>query len=96
MVAKKLTLGQLASVSEGALGRLAQSSVTQTALQGALQAKERVEKLVKGFEALEVRMAAVEKRLDALEKPKRAPARKTTAAAKKTATARKTASTKKS
>ena len=83
MVAKKLTLGQLASVGEGAIGRLAQNPVTHRALEGALQLKERVEKLVKGFESLEQRMTAVEQRLDALEKPKRAPARKSTTTARK-------------
>ena len=72
-------LGQLASVGEGAIGRLAQNPVTHKALEGALQVKERVEKLVNGFESLEQRMTAVEQRLDALEKPKR----RTTSAAKK-------------
>lgn len=92
MVAKRMMLGQLASVGEGAIGRLAQSSVTQTALQGALQAKERIEKLMKGLESVEKRLAAVEKRLEALEKPKRrtTPAKKTTASRKTTTAARKT------
>ena len=81
MVAKKLMLGQLASVGEGAIGKLAQNPVTHKALEGALQVKERVEKLVKGLESLEQRMAAVEQRLDALEKPKRR-----TATAKKSET----------
>jgi hypothetical protein len=86
MVAKKLMLGQLASVGEGAIGRLAQNPVTHKALEGALQVKERVEKLVNGLESLEQRVTAVEQRLDALEKPKRttkpATARKTTSARK--------------
>jgi len=86
MVSRKLTLGQLASVGEGAIGRLAQNPVTHKALEGAMQLKERVEKLVNGLEAVEQRLAAVEKRLDALEKPKRrAPARKSTTARKSTA-----------
>ena len=89
MVARKLVLGQLASVGEGAIGRLAQNPVTHKALEGALQVKERVEKLVNGFESLEQRMTAVEQRLDALEKPKRATAKSTTAR-KKTTTTRKT------
>jgi len=75
MVAKRLVLGQLASVGEGAIGRLAQNPVTHKALEGALQLKDRVEKLVKGLETLEERLAAVEQRLDALER-RRAPARK--------------------
>ena len=64
-------LGQLASVGEGAIGKLAQNPVTHRALEGAMQVKERLEKLVNGLESLEQRMTAVEQRLDALEKPKR-------------------------
>ena len=79
MVAKKLGIGQLASVGEGAIGRLAQNPVTHKALEGALQVKERVEKLMKGLESLEQRMTAVEQRLDALEKPKRRTAAKKSA-----------------
>jgi hypothetical protein len=82
MVARKMVLGQLASVGEGAIGRLAQNPVTHKALEGALQVKERVEKLVNGVESLEQRLAAVEKRLDALEKPKRTTTRKTTSTSK--------------
>jgi hypothetical protein len=81
MVARKLMLGQLASVGEGAIGKLAQNPVTHKALEGALQVKERVEKLVNGLESLEQRLAAVEQRLDALEKAKR----RTPAARKSTA-----------
>jgi hypothetical protein len=83
MAAKKLMLGQLASVGEGAIGKLAQNPVTHKALEGALQLKERVEKVVRGLESLEQRMAAVEQRLDALEKPKRRTAAKKTPAAEK-------------
>ena len=79
-------LGQLASVGEGAIGKLAQNPVTHRALEGAMQVKERVEKLVNGLESLEQRMTAVEHRLDALEKPKRrATTTKSTTAAKTTA-----------
>jgi uncharacterized membrane protein len=85
MVARKLTLGQLASVGEGAIGKLAQNPVTHRALEGAMQLKERVEKLVNGLESVEQRLAAVEKRLDALEKPKRRTPAKSTAARKTTA-----------
>ena len=84
MVARKLVLGQLASVGEGAIGKLAQNPVTHKALEGALQLKERVEKLVNGLESLEQRMTAAEQRLDALEKPKRTTARKSTTARKAT------------
>lgn len=85
MVARKLVLGQLASVGEGAIGKLAQNPVTHKALEGALQVKERVEKLVKGLESLEQRMTAAEQRLDALEKPKRSTTAKSTTARKTTA-----------
>jgi hypothetical protein len=97
MVARKLMLGQLASVGEGAIGRLAQNPVTHKALEGALQVKERVEKLMNGLESIEQRVAAVEQRLDALEKPKRSTAAKSPAAKSTTArktTARKTTSRK--
>jgi hypothetical protein len=78
-------LGQLAAVGEGAIGKLAQNPVTHKALEGAMQVKERVEKLVNGLESLEQRMTAVEQRLDALEKPKRrAATTKSTTAAKST------------
>ena len=86
MVTRKLTLAQLASVGEGAIGKLAQNPVTHKALEGAMQVKERIEKLVNGLESLEQRMTAVEQRLDALEKPKRrATTTKSTTAAKTTA-----------
>ncbi|HEY3921222.1 MAG TPA: hypothetical protein VGL76_03815, partial [Gaiellaceae bacterium] len=78
---------QLASVGEGAIGKLAQNPVTHKALEGALQVKERVEKLVNGLESLEQRLGAVEQRLDALEKkPKRTTTRKTTSVRKSTST----------
>jgi len=81
MVGKKLMLGQLASVGEGAIGKLAQNPMTHRALEGALQLKERVEKLVNGLEAVEQRLTAVEQRLDALEaKQKRATTKKKPAA----------------
>jgi type II secretory pathway component PulJ len=77
-------LGQLTSVGEGAIGRLAQNPVTHKAVEGAIQVKERVEKVVRGLESMERRMVAVEKRLEALEKPKRrTTTRKTTTAVKK-------------
>lgn len=84
MVARKMVLGQLASVGEGAIGKLAQNPVTHKALEGALQLKERVEKLVNGLESLEQRMTAAEQRLEALEKPKRTTARKSTTVRKAT------------
>jgi hypothetical protein len=90
MVTRKLTLAQLASVGEGAIGRLTQNPVARSAVESAMQLKERVEKLVTGFEALEQRMTAVEKRVDALEKPKKRTTTRKTTTARKTSTARKT------
>jgi hypothetical protein len=85
MATKRTMLGQLTSVGEGAIGRLAQNPVTNKALEGAIQVKGRVEKVVRGLESMERRMTAVEKRLTALEKPKkRTTTPKTTTAAKKT------------
>jgi hypothetical protein len=83
MVTKRTMLGQLTSVGEGAIGRLAQNPVTHKAVESAIQVKERVEKVVRGLESMERRMAAVEKRLEALEtKPKRTTTRKTATAPK--------------
>ena len=86
MATKRTVLGQLTSVGEGAIGRLAQNPVTHKAVESAIQVKERVEKVVRGLESMDRRMVAVEKRLEALEKPKkRATTRKTATAAKKSA-----------
>jgi hypothetical protein len=82
MVTKRTMLGQLTSVGEGAIGKLAQNPVTHKAVESAIQVKERVEKVVRGLESMERRMTAVEKRLDALDKPKRATTRKTATAPK--------------
>ena len=82
MATKRTMLGQLTSVGEGAIGKLAQNPVTHKPLEIALQVKERVEKVVRGLESMERRMTAAEKRLDALEKPKRSTTRKTTTAKK--------------
>jgi len=71
MVAKRTMLGQLTSVGEGAIGRLAQNPVTHKAVESAIQVKERVEKVVRGLESMDRRMLAVEKRLAALEKQKK-------------------------
>ena len=83
MVTKRTMLGQLTSVGEGAIGKLAQNPVTHKAVESAIQVKERVEKVVRGLESMERRMVAVEKRLEALEKkPKRTTTRKTATAKK--------------
>jgi hypothetical protein len=88
-------MSQLASVSEGALGRLTSSDVTKSAWQAAVVLKERTERLVKGMAELDDRVASLERRVAALEKPaaKSAPrkttARKTTSTAAKKTTAAK-------
>jgi hypothetical protein len=83
---KKSMLSQVASVSEAALGKFAQSDLSKAALQGALTAKERIERLMSKMTDLDERVEALEKRVTALEKPKRATPAKKTAAAKKPAT----------
>jgi len=82
---RKSVISQLASVGEEAIGKLAQNPAARTALQGAIQLKDRGERFVHGLESVDERLAAIEKRLDALEKaakPKRAT--RTGAAASKT------------
>jgi chromosome segregation ATPase len=71
MATKKTVMTQLTSVGEGALDRLMRNPVTDKAIDGALQVKERVEKLVKGAADLERRVAKVEQRLDELDKRKK-------------------------
>jgi hypothetical protein len=72
-------MSQLASAGEEALGKLAQSPATRNALQGAMNVKDRAEKVVRGLDGIEKRVAAIEKRLAALEKtPAKAPAKKAT------------------
>ena len=83
MVTKRTMLGQLTSVGEGAIERLAQNPVAHKAVESAIQVKERVEKVVRGLDSMERRMVAVEKRLEALEKPKRRTTTRKTTTAKK-------------
>src|SRR5262245_39931167 len=84
MADKRSMMSQLASVSEGALGKLASSDLSKPALQGALLLKEKVERLMSKMTDLDERVADLEKRVSELEKPKpRAAARKPATAAKK-------------
>lgn len=86
-MAKKTVISQLASVGEGALGKLAHNPATRSAVQSAIQLKDQ---LVHGSDAIDERLAAIEKRLDALEaKPKRTATRPRTAAGKTRAAASK-------
>lgn len=70
---RKTVISQLQSVGEGALGKLAQSPATRSAVQGAVQVKERGERLLRTLESIDERLAAIEQRLGVLEKaaPKR-------------------------
>ena len=82
MATKRTVFEQLSSVGEGAFGKIVQNPVTHKALEGAMQAKERLEKLVGSVGELETRVAKLEKRVDAMDKPKRTPAKKTSTASK--------------
>jgi hypothetical protein len=72
---KRTVISQLASAGEEALGKLAQSPATRNAMQGAMNVKERVEKVVRSLDGMEKRVSALEHRLAALEKT---PAKKAT------------------
>jgi chromosome segregation ATPase len=78
-MAKRTVMSQLQSAGEEALGKLAQNAATRNALQGAINVKDRAEKVVRSLDGMEKRVAAIEKRLAALEKtPAKTPAKKTT------------------
>ncbi|HVV59695.1 MAG TPA: hypothetical protein VHC45_15150 [Gaiellaceae bacterium] len=74
-------ISQLASLGEEVLGKASQNPTAARVIGSAMQLKDRVDDLskrVRGLEAMEQRIAALEARIDELEKPKR----KTTAAKK--------------
>ena len=80
-MAKKSVISQLTSVVEEALGKLASNPAAHKAVQSVVQLKDRVDDLgkrVRGLEALEKRLNAVERRLAKLEKTDKAPARRST------------------
>jgi hypothetical protein len=91
MATRKSVISQLQSVSEDALGKLAQSGPTRSVLQSVVHLKDSAEGLLHGLESIESRLAAIEERLNALEgvKPKRAAARPRSATAKPRAAAAK-------
>jgi hypothetical protein len=76
MATKRTVISQLASVGEEALGRIVQNPVTHRAREGAVQIRDRVEKLVLGLTGVEDRVARLEERVDRLEQAKRAPAKR--------------------
>jgi len=75
----------LQSVSEGALGKLTSSHATRSAVQGAMQLKDRGDKILRGLESIEERLTAIEKRLTAMEKPAATRSRTTTSKPRSTA-----------
>jgi hypothetical protein len=81
---EKSVLSQLQSVSEEALERITKSQATRSAIQSAIQLKDRAGRTLSGLEGIEERLAAIEKRLTALEGQKK-PATRTRSTAKKTA-----------
>jgi predicted nucleic acid-binding Zn-ribbon protein len=70
-MARRTVMSQIASAGEEALGKLTSNSVTHKALEGAMQVKDRVEKLVSGLADIDGRVSRIEQRLADLEKPKR-------------------------
>jgi hypothetical protein len=63
----KSMLSQLQSVGEGAIEKLANSTATRSAINSAINIKDRGEQIVTGIVAVEKRLLAVERRLTALE-----------------------------
>ena len=88
MAKKRTVISQLTSAGESALEQLATSPMTRKALEGAMQVKDRVEKLVNVLGDIDGRVSALEKRLAALEKAKRATTRARTTAGKARTAAR--------
>jgi len=82
---RKAVITQLQSVGEGALEKIAQSPATRNAYRGAVQVKERGERLFHALEAIDERLSAIERRLGTLEK---ANAKRTRPAARAPRTAR--------
>jgi hypothetical protein len=90
MAKKKTVISQLTSAGESALEQLAASPVTRKALEGAMQVKDRVERLIGALGDIDGRVAALEKRVQALEKAKRVTTRARSTAAKPRGAARTT------
>lgn len=64
---RKTVISQLQTVGEDALEKLAQNPAARTAIQGAMQVKERGERLLHTLDVIEERLSAIEKRLSALD-----------------------------
>ena len=67
MPEKKSVISQLQTVGEEALGKLSKNDVARSALQSAMNVKDRATKTLTGLEGVEKRLDAIEKRLSALE-----------------------------
>jgi hypothetical protein len=94
---QKDLLSRLSDVGEEALSRVASSQTTSRVLESVGGMRERldeVQRKLRGLDALEKRVAKLEKRLDELSKPKRtttaAPRKKPAASAKRTTASRST------
>jgi uncharacterized protein YoxC len=86
---QKDLLTRLSDVGEEALSRVAGSPATARLLGGMRERLDDVQKKVRGLDALEKRVAKLEKRVDELSKPKRtAAATRTRASTTKPATTR--------
>ena len=79
----KSVLTQLQSVGEDALGRITSNAAARSALQSAMQWKDKTGKVFTGFDAIDARLTAIEKRLTALEGP---PKKRTTTTRRSTST----------
>jgi len=79
MADNKSVLSQLQSVGEDAIGRIAKSPTTRSALEKGMLLRDRAGRTLSGLESIEKRLTAIEKRLTALEgKAKPASTRSTT------------------
>jgi hypothetical protein len=67
---RKTVISQLQTAGEDALERLSQNPAARTAIHGAMQVKERGERLLHALDAIEARLSAIEARLSALEDPR--------------------------
>jgi uncharacterized protein YoxC len=85
---QKDLLTRLSDVGEEALSRVAGSPATARLLGGMRERLDDVQKKVRGLDALEKRVAKLEKRVDELSKPKRTAAATRRASTTKPATTR--------
>jgi hypothetical protein len=92
MATKRTVISQLTSAGESALEQLAASPVGKKAVEGAIQFRDRVEKLIGAIGDIDGRVAALEKRIEALEKTKRSTTRAKSTTAKARTTTRPTRS----